>query len=45
MSEAESSPQYLRIALDIAARIIGGDMQEGQKFSGRSLLADRKSVV
>ena len=44
MSEAESSPQYLRIALDIAARIIGGDMQEGQKFSGRSLLASEYGV-
>ena len=44
MSETESFPQYLRIALDIATRIIAGDMREGQKFSGRSLLASEYGV-
>lgn len=37
-------PQYLRIALDIASQIADGDLAEGQKISGRSLLASEYGV-
>lgn len=44
MNGTETFPQYLRIALDIASRIAEGEKQEGQKISGRSLLACEYSV-
>jgi K+/H+ antiporter YhaU regulatory subunit KhtT len=44
MSHVELSPQYLRIALDLAARIVKGDMQTGERFSGRSMLASEYGV-
>jgi len=43
-TETGTSPQYLRIALDIASRIAGGEMPEGRKVSGRSLLASEYGV-
>ncbi len=41
---AETSPQYLRIALDIASQIADGDLEEGRCISGRSLLASSYGV-
>lgn len=37
-------PQYLRIALDIASQIADGELAEGQRISGRSLLASEYGV-
>ena len=36
MSRRTNSPAYLKIALDIASRIVNGDFIEGKKLSGRS---------
>ncbi len=44
MNSMELSPQYLRIALDIAGRIADGEMKTGQRVSGRSLLASEYGV-
>ncbi len=44
MNNIELSPQYLRIALDIAGRIAEGEMKTGQRISGRSLLASEYGV-
>ena len=38
MSRRTNSPAYLKIALDIASRIVNGDFIEGKKLSGRSTL-------
>lgn len=38
MSRRTNSPTYLKIALDIASRIVNGDFIEGKKLSGRSTL-------
>lgn len=42
--EADVFPQYMRIALDVAAKIESGDLKEHQKISGRSLLASEYAV-
>jgi K+/H+ antiporter YhaU regulatory subunit KhtT len=44
MNRIELSPQYLRIALDLAGRIAKGELETGQRFSGRSLLASEYGV-
>lgn len=44
MSEGTFSPHYLKIAIDIAERIAGGDMAVGQRVYGRSLLASEYGV-
>lgn len=44
LMDAESFPQYLRIALDLASKIAEGELQESQKISGRSLLSSRYNV-
>jgi len=44
MNSLELSPQYLRIALDIAERIVKGDLCAGQRLSGRSLFASEYGV-
>ena len=38
MSRRTNSPAYLKIAFDIASRIVNGDFIEGKKLSGRSTL-------
>ena len=38
MSRRTNPPAYLKIALDIASRIVNGDFIEGKKLSGRSTL-------
>jgi len=42
--ENDLIPQYMRIALDIASRIVSGELEEQQKISGRSLLSSEYSV-
>lgn len=42
--ESEPLPQYMRIAVDIASRIADGELEEGQRISGRSLLSSEYSV-
>lgn len=37
-------PQYMRIALDIASRIASGEIEEGRRISGRSLLSSQYHV-
>lgn len=44
MSSEINTPQYLHIALDIAARIIRGDFKEGSKIYGRSVMASEYGV-
>lgn len=40
----DAFPQYERIALDVAAKIADGDLEEHQKISGRSILASEYAV-
>ena len=45
MSRRTNSPAYLKIALDIASRIVNGDFIEGKKLSGRSTLVGIYNVL
>jgi len=42
--ENELISQYMRIALDIASRIVSGELEEHRKISGRSLLSSEYNV-
>ncbi|NLT40229.1 MAG: GntR family transcriptional regulator [Clostridiales bacterium] len=42
--EEERFPQYKRIAIDIASQIADGEIGEGERVSGRSLLASEYGV-
>lgn len=42
--DIEPLPQYVRIAMDIAARIAAGDFEEHKKISGRSVIASEYNV-
>lgn len=44
MARKTSNPAYLKIAIDIASRIINGDFIEGEKLSGRSTLVSIYNV-
>jgi K+/H+ antiporter YhaU regulatory subunit KhtT len=44
MRVSEIPPVYSRVALDIAAKIAKGELQEGQKISGRSLTSIEYNV-
>ncbi|OPF50700.1 potassium transporter TrkA [Clostridium baratii] len=44
MARKTSTPAYLKIAIDIASRIVNGDFVEGEKLSGRSTLASLYNV-
>lgn len=37
-------PRYLKIAVDLSARIASGDIREGEKLKGRSILASEYKV-
>ncbi|MDR1132454.1 MAG: GntR family transcriptional regulator [Oscillospiraceae bacterium] len=39
-----TTARYLKIALDIAARIVSGDLPEGERLKGRSILSTEYSV-
>lgn len=43
-SEQITIPRYLKIAVDISARIASGDIQEGEKLKGRSVLSTEYNV-
>ena len=42
--DMEPLPQYVRIAVDIASRIVSGEYAEHSKISGRSVLASEYNV-
>ena len=42
--ENDALPQYMRIARSIAQRIADGELQEGEKLSGRSKLSSEYNV-
>ncbi|MCY6484999.1 GntR family transcriptional regulator [Clostridium aestuarii] len=44
MSERAQMPRYVKIAVDVASRIYKGDLQEGDKLRGRSILASEYNV-
>ena len=37
-------PQYMRIAMDLSFRVASGEIQEGRKISGRSMLSSQYHV-
>lgn len=37
-------PRYLKIAMDLAARIVSGNLREGEKLKGRSVLSTEYNV-
>ncbi|MGL5574741.1 MAG: TrkA C-terminal domain-containing protein [Sarcina sp.] len=44
MSKKTATPTYLKIAMDIASRIVNGGFYEGEKLSGRSTLVSIYNV-
>ena len=44
MSQPVAGPIYYRIAADLAARIVRGDIREGERLSGRSMLVGSYGV-
>ncbi|OPJ64642.1 TrkA C-terminal domain-containing protein [Clostridium oryzae] len=44
ISEQISMPRYLKIAVDLSARIASGDIPEGERLKGRSILATEYNV-
>lgn len=44
MAKRTTTPAYLKIAIDIASRIVNGDFTEGEKLSGRSTLVGLYNV-
>lgn len=43
-SEQITIPRYLKIAVDLSARIASGDISEGEKLKGRSVLSSEYNV-
>jgi K+/H+ antiporter YhaU regulatory subunit KhtT len=44
MRKEKSPPAYLQVARDIAGRIASGEIKEGERFSGRSLMSSQYNV-
>jgi K+/H+ antiporter YhaU regulatory subunit KhtT/(2Fe-2S) ferredoxin len=44
MAKKNSEPIYMRVAMDVAGRIVKGELKEGQKISGRTTFAGEYSV-
>ena len=44
MKRDKNAPAYLQVARDIAGRIASGELQEGERFSGRSLMSSQYKV-
>jgi DNA-binding transcriptional MocR family regulator len=44
MRKDKNPPAYLQVARDIAGRIASGEIQEGERFSGRSLMSSQYNV-
>jgi DNA-binding GntR family transcriptional regulator len=44
MRNSAEPPVYSKVALDIATKIVRGEMKEGQKISGRSLTSSEYGV-
>ena len=44
MRRAEQTPVYSKVAYDIAVKISAGELREGQRFTGRSLMGSQYGV-
>jgi len=44
MPEQANIPRYLKIAVDLSTRIVSGDIAEGEKLKGRSILSTEYNV-
>lgn len=44
MRRDKTPPAYLQVARDIAGRIASGEIREGERFSGRSLMSSQYNV-
>jgi K+/H+ antiporter YhaU regulatory subunit KhtT len=44
MRKEKNPPAYLQVARDIAGRIASGEIKEGERFSGRSLMSSQYNV-
>ena len=44
MRQSASPPVYSQVAFDIAAKIASGELKEGDRFSGRSLMSSKYGV-
>ena len=44
MRRDKTPPAYLQVARDIAGRIASGEIKEGERFSGRSLMSSQYNV-
>ena len=44
MRQSNTPPVYAQVAFDIAAKIASGELKEGDRFSGRSLMSSRYGV-
>ena len=44
MRQTANPPVYAQVAFDIAAKIVSGELKEGDRFSGRSLLSSQYGV-
>lgn len=44
MKQSDMPPVYSRVAFDIAAKIVSGEIKEGERFSGRSLMGSHYGV-
>ena len=44
MKQSNQSPIYTQIAFDLAAQIAAGELREGERISGRSLMGSRYAV-
>ena len=44
MKETVAPAQYLRIALDLAGRVARGELPEGSRIYGRSIMASEYNV-
>lgn len=44
MRQSNTPPVYAQVAFDIAAKIASGELKEGDRFSGRSLMSSKYGV-
>ena len=44
MRKEKNTPAYMQVARDIAGRIAAGEIREGERFSGRSLMSSQYNV-
>ena len=44
MKQSSAPPVYSQVAFDIASKIVSGELREGQRFTGRSLMGSQYGV-